>query len=96
MMTMTKLYFTERQGTIQMRTPTLVCVCVCLCVSVCVGAGVGVFFCHSANLNRKKLLYYVVMVIEEHSDTEQFQTTELIALIVTHPVRIRLLLATRI
>ena len=34
-----------------------------LCVSVCVGAGVGVFFFSSANLNRKKLLYYVVMVI---------------------------------
>ena len=65
-------------------------------IYMCVGAGVGVFFCSSANLNRKKLLYYVVMVIEECSDREQFQTTELIALIVTHPVRIRLLLATRI
>ena len=71
----------------------VLCLFAFLCVSVCVGAGVGVFFFSSANLNRKKLLYYVVMVIEERSDREQFQTTELIALIVTHPVRIRLLLA---
>ena len=41
----------------------VLCLFAFLCVSVCVGAGVGVFFFSSANLNRKKLLYYVVMVI---------------------------------
>ena len=55
----------------------LLCVCVGVCVRACVlrrdiERNKKIVFFSSANLNRKKLLYYVFMVIEEHSDREQF------------------------